>query len=61
MDNKYVELFEVLGITETYWPDYVNLYDYSRQVERCALTINVPTTASDSSQSQIRPPSISYK
>ena len=44
MDKHIVELYEILGIPEFKWPVYSNPYDFAKQIDRCALTINVFTT-----------------
>ncbi|MDR1439945.1 MAG: hypothetical protein LBJ10_08040 [Clostridiales bacterium] len=50
MDSKIYELYGILKIPKENWPSYENPYDFARQIERCALTENVFTTASNSSQ-----------
>jgi len=50
MDSKIHELFETLSIPEEDWPNYEDPYNFARQIEKCALTENVPVTTSNSTQ-----------
>ncbi|MDR3283644.1 MAG: hypothetical protein LBS97_00505 [Treponema sp.] len=44
MEEKIMELYKLLEITPTEAADYPHNYDNYTPFEKCALTINVPTT-----------------
>lgn len=49
MDQNITELYKILNIPESKWPEYTNPYNFAKKIEKCALTKNVFTTTSDSS------------
>jgi len=51
MDTKIIKLFETLNIPMSKWPEYKNPYDFAKKIDKCALTINIHTTTSNSSLS----------
>ena len=58
MNDNILELFEILNIPSTVWPEYTDPYDFAGQFEKCAITINVLTTTSNSSASYNEYPNI---
>ena len=56
MKDHILELFDILDIPSTVWPEYTDPYDFAGQFEKCAITINVLTTTSNSSASYSKTP-----
>jgi len=53
MEKKITELYEKLNIPESTWPEYTDPYNFAKQIDKCALTINIFTKTSSSSSAHI--------
>jgi hypothetical protein len=42
MDDKILELYEMLGIQESNWPSAEQTYDNHTPFKKCGATVNVP-------------------
>ena len=61
MNNKIIELYEKLNIPKSMWPEYADPYSFAKQIDKCAITVNVFTKTSNSSSTHIEPESSTSK
>ena len=54
VDNeKILELYKLLGITQDEYPQYPQSYDINTPYEKCSITVNVPTTIGNASTPRV--------